>query len=77
MTPATLVERLRRLDTCAISDALDKLDLPPAVSGISARTMRARIAGRIVTVKQVEPWPGPGRCVISERRLSRSPSAAR
>lgn len=55
MTPGTLVERLRRLDSCAISDALDKLGLAPAVTGIAARTTRTRIAGRIVTVKL-----GPG-----------------
>ncbi len=51
MSPAALVDRLRRLDSCAICDALDKLGLPPAVSGIAPRTTRARIAGRIVTVK--------------------------
>jgi len=51
VTPGTLVERLRRLDSCALSDALDKLGLAPAVSGIAPRTTRTRIAGRIVTVK--------------------------
>jgi len=51
VSSASLVERLRRLDSCAISDALDKLGLPAAVSGIAARTTRTRIGGRIVTVK--------------------------
>ncbi|HEX3973846.1 MAG TPA: hypothetical protein VHX19_21105 [Stellaceae bacterium] len=47
----TLVERLRRLDTCAVSDALDRLSLPSAVTGIGPRSVRQRIAGRVRTVK--------------------------
>lgn len=44
-------ERLRRLDACAVSDALDKLGLPGAVAGIERRTTARRIAGRVRTVK--------------------------
>jgi 4-hydroxy-4-methyl-2-oxoglutarate aldolase len=46
-----LVARLSKLDTCAVSDALDKLGLPGAVSGISQLSISRRIAGRILTVK--------------------------
>lgn len=49
--PDLQVARLRRLDTCAISDAFDRLGLPAAVSGIEPRAARRRIAGRVLTVK--------------------------
>ena len=45
------IARLRRLDACAVSDACDRLKLAPAVTGITPQTVRARIAGRITTVK--------------------------
>ena len=45
------LERLRKLDVCAVSDALDRLKLPASVSGLEPRTIRARIAGRVATVK--------------------------
>ncbi len=50
MTP---IERLARLDTCAVSDALDRLGLSGAVSGIRPLTGPHMIAGRVVTVKLV------------------------
>jgi regulator of RNase E activity RraA len=46
-------ERLARLDSCAVSDALDRLGLSGAVSGIRPLTGSHRIAGRVVTVKLV------------------------
>lgn len=46
-----LLERLRALDVCAVSDALDRLKLPASVSGLAPQTLRARIAGRVATVK--------------------------
>jgi len=49
----TLTNRLARLDTCAVSDALDRLGLPGAVSGIRPLTGPHKIAGRVVTVKLV------------------------
>ncbi len=49
-----LISRLRKLDSCALSDALDSLGLPPAVSGINAQSVRRRIAGSAVTVKLVD-----------------------
>src|SRR5262245_58855782 len=46
-----LVDRLSRLDACAVSDALDKLGLPGAVIGIHRFSTDRQIAGRVVTVK--------------------------
>ncbi|PWU06324.1 MAG: dimethylmenaquinone methyltransferase [Terriglobia bacterium] len=45
------VARLSRLDSCAVSDAVDKLNLPGAVSGIHRLSTDRRIAGRVITVK--------------------------
>lgn len=53
-----LLERLRRLDTCALSDALDKLGLTGAVIGLAPLTGPARIAGRVGTVKLGPPMEG-------------------
>jgi regulator of RNase E activity RraA len=44
-------ERLLRMDSCAVSDALDKLGLPGAVTGIPRVSTDRRIAGRVLTVK--------------------------
>ncbi|MDW3683855.1 RraA family protein [Cupriavidus sp. CV2] len=59
----TNVQRLRRLDCCAVSDALDKLQLPGAVTGLPQRSGAGRIAGRAVTVRlgTGDPPPGPPR----------------
>ncbi|MBV9744519.1 MAG: RraA family protein [Acidobacteriia bacterium] len=46
--PVTL---LNRLDCCAVSDALDKLGLPGAVTGIHRLSTDRKIAGRVLTVK--------------------------
>ena len=45
------VSRLSRLDSCAVSDALDKLGLQGAVTGIQRFSTDRRIAGRTLTVK--------------------------
>ena len=45
-----LVSRLSRLDTCAVSDALDKLGLAGASTGIHRFSTDRRIAGRVQTV---------------------------
>src|SRR4051812_28609107 len=55
-----LVRRLRRLDCCAVSDALDQLKLPGAVVGLSQRSGEGRIAGRVITVKLGTGAPPPG-----------------
>lgn len=49
------VQRLKRLDACAVSDALDKLGLKGAVTGLPQRSGDGRIAGIAVTMKV-----GPG-----------------
>jgi 4-hydroxy-4-methyl-2-oxoglutarate aldolase len=43
--------RLERLDSCAVSDALDKLGLRGVAAGIQRFTTDRRISGRVVTVK--------------------------
>ncbi|HEU0201331.1 MAG TPA: RraA family protein [Burkholderiaceae bacterium] len=57
------VQRLRRLDCCAVSDALDKLGLRGADTGLPQRSGNGRIAGQVITVKlgTGEPPPGPPR----------------
>jgi regulator of RNase E activity RraA len=46
-----ILERLSALDSCAMSDALDKLGLTGAVSGIARMTTTRRISGRVHTVR--------------------------
>lgn len=48
------VDRLRRLDACAVSDALDALRLSGAAMGLHSVTGRNRLAGRVVTVDLAE-----------------------
>jgi 4-hydroxy-4-methyl-2-oxoglutarate aldolase len=45
--------RLQKLDSCAVSDALDKLGLNGCVTGLVPLSVKRRIAGRIRTVKLV------------------------
>ena len=45
------VARLKRLDCCAVSDALDKLHLTGVVLGLAPLTSNRRIAGRVLTIK--------------------------
>lgn len=52
------VSRLLRLDTCSVSDALDKLGMPGAVIGLVPLTVRKRVAGPVVTVKLGAPIEG-------------------
>ncbi|SOZ39181.1 RraA family protein [Cupriavidus neocaledonicus] len=54
------VQRLRRLDCCAVSDALDKLQLAGTVTGLPQRSGAGRIAGRAITVKLGTGAPPPG-----------------
>jgi 4-hydroxy-4-methyl-2-oxoglutarate aldolase len=46
-----LTTRLARLDSCAVSDALDKLALKGVATGIQRLATDRRISGRVVTVK--------------------------
>ena len=50
--------RLALLDTCAVSDALDRLGLAGTVHGIHRAWACPRIAGRVVTVKLTDYEPG-------------------
>lgn len=54
------VARLGRLDSCAVSDALDSLGLPPAVSGINRLATDRPIAGRVLTVRLGTNKPDSG-----------------
>jgi regulator of RNase E activity RraA len=62
-----LRERLARLDTCAVSDALDRIGLPGAVNGLRPMWPCPRSVGRVVTVKLARagavppPTSGPRR----------------
>lgn len=56
------ITRLAQLDACAVSDALDKLTLPGAVSGLHRLATDVRISGRVVTYKME---PDDGRPVAS------------
>jgi regulator of RNase E activity RraA len=51
------VARLRRLDVCDLSDALDALKLDPAVTGLRPLSAPRPIAGRAVTVRLVAGPP--------------------
>jgi regulator of RNase E activity RraA len=56
-TPSTesFRERLARLDTCVVSDALDRLGLSGVVTGIHRLSTDRAIAGRVLTVKLERP----------------------
>jgi 4-hydroxy-4-methyl-2-oxoglutarate aldolase len=60
---STAVQRLRRLDCCGVSDAMDKLGLLGVVSGLPQASGTGRIAGRVITFKvgPGSPPPGPPR----------------
>ena len=53
------VKRLGRLDVCAVSDAMDKIKLPSAISGLEQRSTTRRIAGRVVTYRLVPASEAP------------------
>jgi len=57
------VRRLRRLDACAVSDALDKLALAGVESHVPQQSGEQKLAGAIVTLKVGvgQPPPGPPR----------------
>jgi regulator of RNase E activity RraA len=60
MNGEPLVARLRALDICDLSDALDALGLPPAVTGLVPVSGAKPIAGRAVTVKLSAGSPPAG-----------------
>ncbi|MGE0060304.1 MAG: RraA family protein [Dehalococcoidia bacterium] len=56
--PDELVARLLKLDTCAVSDALDRLGKTGVALGIAPTSPPSKIAGRVITVKLKEQAPG-------------------
>jgi regulator of RNase E activity RraA len=60
---SSFVHRLRRLDTCAVSDALDRLKLGGIITGVPQRSGQGRIAGCVITMKLGvgDPPAGPPR----------------
>lgn len=84
MSQDQIVGRLLALDTCAVSDALDKLGLGGCVTGLRALAAPRRIAGPVHTVKLVAKGTvaaaaGPPRHLgtTAIERLRRSPRARR
>lgn len=55
---AGIVDRLARLDVCALSDALDALGLPASVSDIARQSGEGVLAGRVMPVQLAE-GPAP------------------
>jgi len=63
MTDNTIVERLKKIDSCALSDALDRLGLKGQATTLQQHSGDVRIAGRAVTVRldNGPPPEGPPR----------------
>lgn len=53
MSYHSFVERLQRLDSCAVSDAMDFLGLNGVATELQQVSVRKKIVGRVVTVKLV------------------------
>jgi regulator of RNase E activity RraA len=51
MAREVIIERLAKLDTCAVSDALDSLNLKGATWGVRPQWQCPKIVGRAVTMK--------------------------
>jgi len=59
MADPAIIERLLRFDSCTVSDAMDRLGLAGAVSGLVPLTIVGRrVAGRAITVKLGAPIEG-------------------
>lgn len=58
------VDRLRALDTCVVSDALDALGLHGVIDGLTPRWEGARAAGRAVTMQLAEGSAPEGRAKV-------------
>ena len=72
-----LLERLGRCDSCALSDALDKLGLDGAVTGLERFSANRKIFGRVVTVRLGKAGEGtaalPGRHLCTAAIEAASP----
>lgn len=60
MDYATLLDRLSRLDACAVSDALDSLGVVGVVDDLTRRSTTDRIVGRVQTMKLSAGTPPDG-----------------
>lgn len=60
-----ILDRLAGLDACAVSDALDRLDLPGAALGLGPLWAGARLAGRVRTIS-AGPAGAGGRHIATE-----------
>lgn len=56
---STLLDRLGRLDTCAVSDAKGSLGLSAAVSGVGRASGQGGLAGWVTTVQLAAGKPAP------------------
>ena len=54
----SLTARLARLDTCGVSDALDRLGIHGAVLGLKPMWQCPRVAGSVITVRLRHAQPG-------------------
>jgi 4-hydroxy-4-methyl-2-oxoglutarate aldolase len=57
---STAVQRLRKLDCCGVSDAMDKLGFSGVASNLPQASGNGRIAGRVITFKVGTGTPPPG-----------------
>src|SRR5690606_21165894 len=60
-TEDEVVARLRRLDACSVSDAMDQLGLAGAAQGLGAVSVRAKISGKVRTVRLGLGKPATGK----------------
>ncbi|MCP5381592.1 MAG: RraA family protein [Kordiimonadaceae bacterium] len=62
-----LLDRLKKMDSCAVSDAMDSLGLPGEVTGITNQTTKNKIVGRALTVElgSIAPEGGSARHLCS------------
>ncbi len=63
MNSHTAVERLARIDACAVSDALDSLGLAGVAADIVRRSTDRRVTGRVRTMKLTDVPPPGGSAV--------------
>jgi len=61
---AALTARLARLDTCVVSDALDRLGIKGVAFGLRRMSVARRVAGRVITVTL-----GPADASVAARHL--------
>jgi 4-hydroxy-4-methyl-2-oxoglutarate aldolase len=55
-----IAARLRAIDSCTVSDALDALGLPAGITGLQRLSTTQRVAGRVMTVRLAVGAAAPG-----------------